>query len=87
LTVPDRQMESFKIIVESRNKDIIVNQAEIPQFIEGDRVIVTDGPFAGVEGVVMKYKHQKRVFVGLKGGGSYATAYVPGAFLKLITKT
>ena len=82
LTVPDRQMESFKIIVESRNKDIIVNQAEIPQFIEGDRVVVTDGPFAGVEGVVMKYKHQKRVFVELKGVGSYATAYVPGAWVR-----
>ena len=82
LTVPDRQMESFRIIVESRNKDIIVNQAEIPQFIEGDRVVVTDGPFAGVEGVVMKYKHQKRVFVELKGVGSYATAYVPEAWVK-----
>ena len=82
LTVPDRQMESFRIIVESRNKDIIVNQAEIPQFIEGDRVVVTDGPFAGVEGVVMKYKHQKRVFVELKGVGRYATAYVPGAWIR-----
>ena len=82
LTVPDRQMESFKIIVESRNKDIIVNQAEIPQFIEGDKVVVTDGPFAGVEGVVMKYKHQKRVFVELKGVGRYATAYVPGAWIR-----
>ena len=82
LTVPDRQMESFKIIVESRNKDIIVNQAEIPQFIEGDRVVVTDGPFAGVEGVVMKYKDQKRVFVELKAVGRYATAYVPGAWIR-----
>ena len=84
LTVPDRQMESFKIIVESRNKDIIINQKEIPQLIEGDQVMVTNGPFAGVEGVVMKYKHQKRVFVELKGVGSYATAYVPGAWIKKI---
>lgn len=84
LTVPDRQMESFRIIVESRNKDIIVNQKEMPQLIEGDTVMVTDGPFAGVEGVVMKFKHQKRVFVELKGVGRYATAYVPGAWLKII---
>lgn len=84
LVVPDRQMESFKIIVESRNKDILVNQKEMPQLIEGDQVLVTDGPFAGVEGVVMKYKHQKRVFVELKGVGRYATAYVPGAWLKII---
>ena len=84
LIVPDRQMESFRIIVESRNKNIIVNQAEIPKLIEGDHVMVTDGPFAGVEGVVMKFKHQKRVFVELKGVGRYATAYVPGAWLEKV---
>lgn len=83
LVVPDRQMESFRIIVESRNRDILVSQAAVPQFIEGDWVVVTDGPFAGVEGVVMKYRHQKRVFVQLQGVGIYATAYVPSAFLKL----
>lgn len=82
LVVPDRQMESFKIIVESRNQHIIVSQTEVPKFVEGDQVVVTDGPFAGVEGVVMKYKHQKRVFVQLRGVGTYATAYVPGAWLK-----
>ena len=82
LTVPDRQMESVRIIVESRNQNIIVRQSEMPKIIEGDRVVVTDGAFAGVEGVVMKYKHQKRVFVQLHGVGIYATAYVPGTFLK-----
>ena len=85
LTVPDRQMESFRIIVESQNQDILVNQSDVPQLIEGDSVVVTSGPFTGVEGVVMKYKHQKRVFVQLHGIGTYATAYIPSAFLtKLI---
>ena len=84
LIVPDRQMESFRIIVESRNKNIIVNQTEIPQIIEGDHVVVTGGAFEGVEGVVMKFKHQKRVVVELKGVGRYATAYVPGALLKRV---
>jgi transcription antitermination factor NusG len=84
LTVPERQMESFRIIVESRNKDIIVKQTEVPKIIEGDRVIVTDGPFAGVEGIVMKFRHQKRVFVQLQGVGIYATAYVPGAWLERV---
>ena len=84
LVVPDRQMESFRIIVESRNQEIIVRQADIPNIIEGDRVMVADGPFAGVEGIVMKHKHQKRVFVQLQGIGTYATAYVPEAFLRKI---
>ncbi|MBR4326876.1 MAG: KOW motif-containing protein, partial [Bacteroidales bacterium] len=50
----------------------------------GDRVVVIGGPFAGVEGIVMKYKHQKRVFVELQGVGRYATAYVPGAWIRRI---
>ena len=84
LTVPDRQMESFKIIVESGNENIIVNQAFVPEFLSGDKVVVIGGPFAGVEGIVMKYKHQKRVFVELQGVGRYATAYVPGAWIRRI---
>ena len=84
LTVPDRQMESFKIIVESGNENIIVNQNEVPDFVVGDSVVVIGGPFAGVEGIVMKYEHQKRVFVELQGVGRYATAYVPGAWLRRI---
>ena len=84
LTVPDRQMESFKIIVESGNENILVRQSEMPDFVTGDSVIVIGGPFAGVEGVVMKYKHQKRVFVELQGVGRYATAYVPGAWIRRI---
>ena len=84
LTVPEKQMESFKIIVESGNENIIVNQAFVPDFISGDKVVVIGGPFAGVEGIVMKYKHQKRVFVELQGVGKYATAYVPGAWIRRI---
>ena len=84
LTVPDRQMESFKIIVESGNENILVRQNEMPEFVVGDSVVVIGGPFAGVEGIVMKYKHQKRVFVELQGVGRYATAYVPGAWIRRI---
>jgi hypothetical protein len=84
LTVPERQMQSFKIIVESGNENILVDQHQVPEFVTGDSVVVIGGPFAGVEGVVMKYKHQKRVFVELQGVGRYATAYVPGAWIRRI---
>ena len=56
----------------------------MPELVVGDQVVVTDGPFAGVEGLVMKYRHQKRVFVQLRGVGNYATAYVPSAWLKQV---
>ena len=84
LTIPERQMDSFRIIVESGNENIIVDQNEVPDFLVGDQVVVIGGPFAGVEGIVMKYKHQKRVFVELQGVGRYATAYVPGAWIRRV---
>ena len=40
LTVPDRQMESFKIIVESGNENILVRQNEVPSLLSGDRVVL-----------------------------------------------
>lgn len=82
LTVPDRQMDSFKIIVESGSENIIVNQDEAPDFVSGDLVVVIGGPFAGVEGIVLKYKRQKRVFVQIPGLGNFGTAYVPKDWIR-----
>ncbi|MCQ2221019.1 MAG: UpxY family transcription antiterminator [Prevotella sp.] len=76
LIVPDRQMESFRIIIESGWEDIITSLADDSALNKGDRVRVLDGPFKGVEGVVLKYKHQRRVFVKLEGIGSFGTGYV-----------
>lgn len=82
LIVPDSQFNSFRTIIDSELDDIIINQTDQPTLFKGDRVRVTDGPFVGVEGHVLKYKHQLRVFVQVNCLGTYATAYVPRAFLE-----
>lgn len=82
LIVPDRQFYSFRTIVESQEADIIVDQQEVPTLLKGDRVRVTDGPFAGVEGTVLRYKHQLRVFVQIECLGTFGTAYVSRKFLE-----
>lgn len=84
LVVPDEQMESFRIIIESGNENIILNEQLEPEFLDGDTVVITGGPFAGVKGTLVKYKHQKRVFVQLEGIGCYGTSYVPAAWLRKV---
>lgn len=82
LTVPNRQMESFRIIVDSGNEHIVIAHNLEEQFAEGEEVIVIGGPFAGVEGKVLKYKRQLRVFVELPMLGYFGTAYVSRHWLR-----
>ena len=49
---------------------------------EGKRVMVMDGVFNGVTGVIRRVKHCTRVVVELEGIASVAIAYVPVALLK-----
>ncbi len=48
------------------------------------RVMVADGPFAGVEGVIMRIRRNKHVVVQLQGLAAVAITFVPPAFLKLL---
>ena len=76
LIVPDRQFDSFRRIIESDHADIFTDQSEVPSYLIGKRVRVTNGMFAGVEGTLLKWKHQRRVFVDLGLFGKYGTGYI-----------
>lgn len=84
LTIPARQMESFRIIVESGIEDILIDQDKTPKYLKGDLVRVIDGPFKGVEGQVLNWKHQKRVFLKIAGIGCFGTAFVPECLIERI---
>lgn len=87
LVVPDSQFLSFRTIIDSEVEGIVTDQSDMPTFFQGDRVRVIDGPFTGVEGYVLRYKHQLRVFVQLDCLGTFATAYVPRAYLEKVNET
>ena len=84
LTVPDDQMESFRIICTSRAEDIILVPSDIHKFEAGQTVRIIDGAFKGVIGKVARYHGQQRVAVIIEGLLTIATAYVPSAFLEEI---
>lgn len=86
LIVPDHQIESLRIICDSHADDILIISKEVEKFKKGQTVRVIDGEFKGVIGKVTRYKGQQRVVVIIEGVMNVATAYIPSAFLKTITK-
>jgi transcription antitermination factor NusG len=84
LTIPDADMESFRLICCQEEQDIIVSPINVSKFQTGQRVRVTSGPFTGVEGRVARFKGQQRVGIVIHGLLTVATAYVPSAFLENI---
>ena len=82
MIVPDYQMESLKIICAADADNTIVSLAEVPKFKQGQMVRVIDGAFKGVVGRVARCQGQQRVGVIIGDMATFATAYVPSAFLK-----
>jgi transcription termination/antitermination protein NusG len=65
--VPDETIESLKIMVAS---ELPIGTGSRLQ--QGDRVMVVQGPFAGVAGTFVRYRGQGRVLVNIEALGQYA---------------
>lgn len=88
LVIPDRQMESLILLCKAEAEDVLIEPFGIDKFKKGQHVLVKEGPFAGVEGVVARFQGQQRVGVYIDGLMTVLTAYVPSAFLEPVnTKT
>lgn len=65
--VPEETVESLKIMV-SGDHEVTTGS----RFKSGDKVLVVNGPFAGVIGTFVRYKGQGRVVVNIEALGQYA---------------
>ena len=84
IRVPDKQMEDF-IRVSSAEDDRVMflnygNYLAKP----GQHVKVTQGYFAGVEGVIKRIKNNRRVVVQIDGVAAVAITHVPTNHLMII---
>ena len=70
-----------KIVLSSGNGKIAIS---IGKEKEGKRVLITDGVFKGVTGVICRVKRCKRVVVEIEGVASVTIAFVPAVLLKEI---
>ncbi len=76
--VPDKQIESLKLIVGGSPKSI---RREQP-LNEGEMVKVKSGPFAGAQGIVVRAKNSTRVLISIGVIQQAVSVEVPGSDLE-----
>lgn len=86
LIVPDKQMESLKIICNANAEDIKIVPDDMNKFQKGQLVKVINGSFRGVVGRVARWQGQQRIGVIIDGLLTVSTAYVPSAFIESVDK-
>jgi transcriptional antiterminator NusG len=79
--VPDETIESLKIMVASE-KQITTGSL----FHPGDRVMVVNGPFAGVIGIFDRYRGIDRVVVHIEALGQFAAVEVDADDVELVPR-
>ena len=76
LTVPDKAMEDFISIASTMDPDLIYITEISDKLREGQKVIVKEGPFKGVEGKVVRIRKSRRIMVEIPGMLAVASTYV-----------
>ena len=71
ISVPDETIESLRIMVATEG-DITTGYS----FSQGDRVLVVNGPFAGVIGIFDHFKGMDRIVVFIEALGQFASVEV-----------
>lgn len=77
--VPDETIESLKIMVASEIPIITGHRLQ-----RGDRVLVVNGPLAGVSGTFVRYRTQGRVVVNIEALGQYASVDVEACDIEIL---
>ena len=84
LTIAYSEMNNFIDVTSVDDTHLKVVDLSQCHFKSGDKVRITGGAFAGVQGYVARVAGQQRVVVTIEGLCSVATAYIPTAFIETI---
>ena len=76
IVVPTSQMRSFMAVAGSYDQQLVYLEPSAVAFHKGQRVRVTGGIFAGVEGEFIRVKNDRRVMVSIQGVMAVATTYI-----------
>lgn len=79
--IPPKEMEIFMLVTSGHPEEIEYLGDDAPQYHCGDRVKVTDGPFKGSEGHIVRIRDNRRLVVTIEGLCAVATGYIPRPFL------
>ena len=76
LTVSVKAMEDFIAVASTMDPDLIYITEISDKLREGQKVIVKEGPFKGVEGKVVRIRKSRRIMVEIPGMLAVASTYV-----------
>lgn len=82
--IPDREMEVFRFVVTAGRQGLELLGDDRPEYHEGDRVVVTGGPFRGAEGHIHRIKRDRRLVVAISGVVAVATTYIHPSLLRKV---
>ena len=76
LIVADKDMENFIAVASTLDEDLIYLTEISDKVREGQKVMVKEGPFKGVEGKVVRIRKSRRIMVEIPGMLAVASTYV-----------
>lgn len=82
--IPDKAMSDFITVCTVMADDVLYLKDITSRLREGRKVRILDGPFKGVEGVILRVKRSRRVVVELPGMLAVATTFIDLRNLEVI---
>ena len=81
LVVPDCQMENFMKVASVREDSVVYLDCDEYIGRIGKKVVITDGPFKDVVGVIKRIRKNRCFVVQIEGVAAVAITYVPKQFV------
>jgi transcription antitermination factor NusG len=84
IIVPEDQMRNFIAVAGNEKEQAIYLSNDEVNLKKGVKVRIIDGMFAGVEGIFMRIRGDKRLVVSIPNLFSVATAYIPACYVQIL---
>ena len=84
--IPEDEMRAFILVTSAGPDTFEVLGDDLPKYHTGQKVRVTEGPFAGLEGRVKRIKKDRRLVITVTGIVAVATVHINPAYLEPITE-
>lgn len=84
MPIPQREMDLFIMVTSSGDNNLLFLGDDKPEYHQGDRVRVTEGPFKGAEGHIKRIKKDRRLIITIPGIAAVATTFIPPQFLEKV---
>lgn len=87
--IRDAEMEMFIMVTQAQNNsnDVEYLGEPKPEYVQGDRVRVTQGLYKGAEGVVRRIKKDRKLLVAITGVAVMAISHIPMCYLEKVQTT